>query len=179
MGGRAAGQRTVVHLGAVDHTQPRSLGPEQINRIRDLADVLVALFERRRQARRHEALAAETARRRKFTETVLDTVEVAIAAADASGHLTVFNRAAREWHGMPADPSDEPSSFPERYHLYDPDGVARLAEDQVPLLRALHGDEVTGAEMAIRPPGDHMINVSANARRLVDDDGNLKARWSR
>ncbi len=154
-------------------TQPRSLTQEQINRLRDLADVLVALFERRRQARRHETLAAETAQRRKFTDTVLDTVEVAIAAADASGHLTVFNRAAREWHGMPADPSDEPESFPERYHLYDPDGVSQLAEDQVPLLRALHGDEVTGAEMAIRPPGDHMINVSANARRLVDDDGKL------
>jgi hypothetical protein len=27
--------------------------------------------------------------------------------------------------------------------------------------------------MTIRPPGDHVINVSANARRLIDDEGNL------
>jgi pilus assembly protein Flp/PilA len=53
-------------------------------------------------ARQYEQLAQETARRRKFTETVLDTIE-----------------------------------------------------------------------MTIRPPGDHVINVSANARRLIDDEGNL------
>jgi signal transduction histidine kinase len=152
---------------------PKSLSQEQINRIRDLADVLVALFERRRQARQYEELARETAQRRKFTDTVLDTVDVAIAAADPAGHLTVFNRAAREWHGVPADPSAEPSSHPVRYHLFDADGVSRLREDEIPLMRALHGDEVTGAEMAIRPPGDHLINVSANARRLIDDEGNL------
>lgn len=145
---------------------PKSLTPEQLNRIRDLADVLVALFERRRQAR-------ETARRRKFTETILDTVEVAIAASDQTGHVTVFNRAAREWHGLPADPTIEPSLLPDRYNLFDADGVSRLDEAQTPLLRALHGDEVTGVEMAIRPPGEHVINVSANARRLIDDEGNL------
>lgn len=153
--------------------QPKSLSEEQINRIRDLADVLVALFERRRQAREYEQLAIETAQRRKFTETVLDTVEVAIAASDPFGHLTVFNRAAREWHGLPADPTIEPSHMPDRYNLFDADGVSRLDEEQIPLMRALHGDEVTGVEMAIRPPGDHVINVSANARRLIDDEGNL------
>lgn len=152
---------------------PKSLSAEQINRIRDLADVLVALFERRRQAREFQELAQETARRRKFTDTVLDTVDVAIAAADPAGHLTVFNRAAREWHGLPADPSLDPSAHPDRYNLFDADGVSRLTEDEIPLIRALHGDEVTGAEMAIRPPGEHVINVSANARRLLDDDGNL------
>jgi signal transduction histidine kinase len=146
--------------------QPKSLTHDQIDRIRDLADVLVALFERRRQAR-------ETAQRRKFTETILDTVEVAIAAADPAGHLTVFNRAAREWLGQPADPTVEPAHLPERYNLFDAEGVYRLRGDQVPLIRALHGDEVTGVEMAIRPPGDHVINVSANARRLIDDKGNL------
>jgi signal transduction histidine kinase len=151
----------------------KSLSPAQIDRVRDLADVLVALFERRRQARRYEQLAAETARRRKFTETVLDTVEVAIAAADQSGHLTVFNRAAREWHGLAADPSIEPSSHPVRYNLFDADGISRLREDEIPLMRALHGDEVVGAEIAIRPPGEHVINVSANARQLIDDEGNL------
>jgi signal transduction histidine kinase len=153
--------------------KPKSLAAEQINRIRDLADVLVGLFERRRQARQHEALAVETANRRKFTETLLDTVEVAIVAADESGHLTVFNRAAREWHGLPVDPALEPENFPERYNLFEADGVSRMAEDQIPLMRALHGDEVTGVEMSIRPPGDHVINVSANARRLFDDEGSV------
>jgi signal transduction histidine kinase len=154
-------------------TAPKSLSDEQIDRLRDLADVLVALFERRRQAREYERMAQETSRRRKFTDTVLDTVEVAILAADPSGHLTVFNRAAREWHGMPADPTIEPSNFPHRYNLFDTEGVSRLDEQEIPLLRALHGDEVTGFEMAIRPPGEHLINVSANARRLIDDEGNL------
>ena len=98
---------------------PRELTGEQIERLEDLAGVILALFERRRQARVMAELAAEAEARQRFTDTVLDTIDVAVVAADRSGHLTVFNRAARDWHGLDADPSIEPADFAAHYRLLD------------------------------------------------------------
>ena len=36
--------------------------------------------------------------------------------------------------------------------MFDATGTRRLSEDETPLLRALRGDEVTGAEMVIKRP---------------------------
>jgi hypothetical protein len=41
-----------------------------------LATVILALVERRRQARINAEIAAEAHRRRRFTDTVLETVDV-------------------------------------------------------------------------------------------------------
>ena len=50
---------------------PKALTESQIERLRDLAEVIVGLFERRRQSRRNAELATETARSRKFIGTLL------------------------------------------------------------------------------------------------------------
>ncbi|MGX6603360.1 ATP-binding protein [Micromonosporaceae bacterium Da 78-11] len=149
----------------------KSLTPEQVSRIEDLADVLVALFERRRQSRLNEQLATESERRKKFTDTVLETIDVGIAVADSDGHVTLLNRAARDWHGADPDPSLEPAELPLRYDLFEPDGVTPMSADNVPLIRALHEDHVADAEMIIKGPHRAPMTVSANGRRLVDDDG--------
>ncbi len=54
----------------------RELTGEQIARLQDLATVILALVERRRQARINAEIAAEADRRRRFTDTVLETVDV-------------------------------------------------------------------------------------------------------
>ena len=153
--------------------QVRTLTAEQLSRIGDLADVLVGLFERRRQGRLNARLALESERRKKFTDTVLETIDVGIAVADADGHLTLLNRAARTWHGAGPDPAVAPGDLPRRYAIFEPDGVTRMAGDDVPLMRALHGDDVTDAEMIIQAPRRQPVNVSANGRRLLDDDGTV------
>ncbi|MFC7278845.1 hypothetical protein ACFQS1_33190 [Paractinoplanes rhizophilus] len=48
---------------------------------------------------------SESKRRKRFMATVLDTVDVGIAMADPSGHVSVLNRAAREMHGVSAEPA--------------------------------------------------------------------------
>ncbi len=144
--------------------------------------VQLILADRTREVRaeqaQREALAApelahaELARtqreaddRTAFMQTVLDTVGVGIVACDAQGHLTVFNSATREFHGMPADPSVDADDWAQHYSLYAADGRTPLSPEQVPLLEALAGSRVEGAEMFIAPRG--------LPRRLVRCDGQV------
>ena len=150
---------------------PRELTGEQIDRLQDLAGVVLALFERRRQARINAVLAAEAEARQQFTDTVLDTIDVAVVAADRSGRLTIFNRTARDWHGRDADPSVAPADFAEHYRLFRADGVTPLPNDEIPLLRALHGGTVHGAEMVIGPDDRQARHVVVGGRALTAADG--------
>jgi C4-dicarboxylate-specific signal transduction histidine kinase len=150
--------------------KPGTLTAEQIARLKDLAGVILALFERRRQARINGELLREAEARQEFTDVVLETIDVAVVAADPSGHLTLFNRAARDWHGLDADPTIDPRDFSDRYKLFRTDGLP-MTEDEVPLLRALHGGRVVGAEMIIKHPGRNPVHVNSSGRALTAPDG--------
>ena len=102
---------------------------------------------------------------------VLETIAVAVVAAAPSGPLTLFNRAAREWHGMDADPDLDPAEFSDRYALFHTDGATPLNAAEVPLLRALHGGAVHGAEMIIQPAGQPATHVTVSGRALSAPDG--------
>lgn len=41
--------------------------------------------------------------REQLLETILDTINVGVIACDSEGKLTLFNRAAKKWHGLPAE----------------------------------------------------------------------------
>jgi GAF domain-containing protein len=75
-------------------TVAKSLRPDQVSRLVDLADVVVALFERRRHARAMAELAAAQERTTRLLEKVMDTIDVGMAVADVDGHITIANRAA-------------------------------------------------------------------------------------
>lgn len=151
--------------------EPRELSDEQIARLKDLAKVIMALFERRRQARINGELLAESQAGKQFIDAVLETIDVAVVAADPTGHLSLFNRAARMWHGMDADPALDPAEFSGRYALFHTDGVTPLEAGEVPLLRALHGGYVHGAEMIIQPAGRPATHVTVSGRALRSADG--------
>ncbi|MEU4695196.1 ATP-binding protein [Actinoplanes sp. NPDC023714] len=151
--------------------RPGTLDDFQIARLKDLAGVVLALFERRRQARVNRELALVAEARQRWTDTLLETIDVAVVAADQSGRLTVFNRAAREWHGLDADPTLDPAGFSGRYRLYATDGVTLLRPGQIPLLRALREGSVENAEMIIKRAGADPVHVTASGRALVAADG--------
>ena len=152
-------------------SEPGELSAEQIARLRDLTNVILALFERRRQARINAELAIEAEARQEFTDAVLETIDVAVVAADPSGHLSLFNRASRDWHGMDADPGMAPDDFAERYRLFRADGVTPLPQGEIPLTRALLGGAVKNAEMIIKPDGRRPIRVVASGRAMSASDG--------
>ncbi|MFI5930767.1 ATP-binding protein [Actinoplanes sp. NPDC051494] len=151
--------------------EPGELDRVQIARLKDLAQVVLALFERRRQSRINARLFLEAEARQQFTDAVLETIDVAVVAADPDGHLTLFNRASRDWHGLDADPSVEPVEFANRYALFRADGVTPMPVDEIPLLRALRGGAVQDAEMVIQPAGRAPVHVVVGGRALTAADG--------
>ncbi len=120
------------------------------------------------------ALAAErddAERRTAFVQTVLDTIDVAVVACDEAGALTMFNRTAREFHGMPEDPSLTPAELAGAYSLWEEDGTTALTTERVPLLEALHGEPVRGRHIMVAPDGLPARTLRCDARALADSHG--------
>ncbi|MDP9432636.1 MAG: ATP-binding protein [Actinomycetota bacterium] len=166
-------------------TEPHDLTPHQLALLQDAARVIVALFERRRQAHLNANLAAEADEQRElmrltlselearheFTDAVLDTIDIGIVAADSTGRLSLFNRAARDWHGLDADADVDPAQHAERYNLFEVDGSTRLAPQDVPLARALRDGKVHNAEFVIAPADRPATHAVTSGRALRAPDG--------
>ncbi|MCU1693060.1 MAG: histidine kinase [Frankiales bacterium] len=119
------------------------------------------LVEARDEAQRHSAL----------TDAVLDTVGLGVVACDAEGRLTMFNSAARAWHGAPAEAGLDAGAWAGRYALYAEDGTTPLSQAEVPLFRALVEGRVDGAVMTIAPHGLSPRTVEADGRAMRDAAG--------
>lgn len=166
-------------------SSPRTLTEDQLARLQDIAQVILALFERRRQARVNYHLAAEAEEQRlltelamaelearqDFTDAVLDTIDVAIVAADPEGRLTLFNRAARDWHGLDADPNLDPTEQAGHYSLLEADSVTPLEAGRVPLQRALLEGKVAAQEIVIAPQDRPSTVAVCSGRALTSPSG--------
>ncbi len=166
---------------------PFTLGAEGLRALGDVALMASGVLGRRREvitAQRSAALAeqrralldllyAESTSRTEMMDAVLDTIDVAVLACDASGSLTLFNRAAQEWHGGYPDPDVSAAEHSERYGWYESDGVTPLPFDQVPLHRALLGEDVTDAEIVLAPEGLPRRYALCSARTLTAVDGTV------
>ncbi|MBW4541614.1 MAG: GAF domain-containing protein [Myxacorys chilensis ATA2-1-KO14] len=100
-------------------------------------------------AERQQAQAA-LQEEQELLQALLDNVQAGIVACNAEGVLTLFNRAARKFHGLPEQPLP-PEQWAEYYDLYLPDGKTRMSKAEIPLFRALQGLSVDNAEMVIAP----------------------------
>ncbi len=109
-------------------------------------------------------------REQQFLEAVLDGIEVGIVACDAKGVLTLFNRATREFHGLPQEPLPS-EQWAEHYDLYLADGKTRMRTEEVPLFRALHGERLHDVEMVIAPRHGPARTILASAQPLHDFGG--------
>ena len=181
--------------------EPGGLEAVQIATLEGLARVLVALFERRRQARlavEHAAEAvaqraiaeeqraiaqeqqdlaqlvvAESERRGELTGAVLDSAQAGIVVAGPDGRLLMFNDTARAWHGLDADAGLDPDQHAGAYDLYAADGCTPLPLDAVPLRRVLRGGRVEGAEVVIARSGHPPVSVLCSGRLMSGADGAL------
>jgi PAS domain S-box-containing protein len=122
--------------------------------------------ERRRRKRAEEKLLAE----QQFLWAVLDNIEAGIAACDASGTLTLFNRAARDMHGLPLE-TLPPERWTDHYRLCGPDGKTPMEQDQTPLIRALRGESVRNVEMTIVPNEGKPRALVASGQPVTDGAG--------
>jgi len=124
----------------------------------------VEIIDKRKSA--ESALEQST----RFTAAVLDHIHDGIVACDAKGHLSIFNKSTRRFHGVDSEPLP-PEKWAERYDLYEPDGVTPLAVDRIPLYRAYSGEVVDGQEMVIAPAGQERRIIVASGSAMYGEDG--------
>ena len=136
------------------------------------AAVLRALEEVKQRSERRRA-EEELDAERRFLKALLETMNESIVACDASGRLSLFNRAARALHGLPAEPVPS-GEWARRYGLFAMDGVTELTEEQIPLFRALQGESVEDVEMKVALSSEEagtLRTVSASGRPILDEQG--------
>lgn len=109
-------------------------------------------------------------REQVFSRCLLESMADGVVACDAGGILTLFNRAARRWHGL--DPVElPPEQWSRHYDLFRPDGATPLPTDEIPLARAFRGETVTDAGMAIKATGQPTRFIVANGSVITDETG--------
>jgi PAS domain S-box-containing protein len=120
-----------------------------------------------------ERQQAETAleTEQELLKALLDNVQAGIVACNAEGILTLFNRAAREFHGLPERPLP-PEQWADSYDLYMPDGKTRMSQENIPLFRALQEQTVDKIEMMIVPKQGTARTLLASGQAIADAQGN-------
>lgn len=145
-----------VKLGAADFLNKDKLDP-------DLLDRAIRYALERREAQ-------ETLRQRnEFLNSILDNMGEGVALVDEEGKLVFFNRAGEKILGSGPSGSAHPT-WVEHYGLYLPDGITPFPSDEMPLAKALQGEDVDNVEIFVRndnvPTGVHL---SVTARPLRDE----------
>ncbi|MFP2904776.1 PAS domain S-box protein [Pyxidicoccus sp. 3LFB2] len=110
----------------------------------------------------------------RILELVFSSLSEGVVVADAHGYFQLFNPMAERILGF--GPTEAPiNHWPETYGLYLPDGVTLCPVRQLPLARALRGEEVNQAELYLRNPARPSGTwLSLNARPIRDCAGVLR-----
>jgi PAS domain S-box-containing protein len=101
-----------------------------------------------------------------FTEALLHSLNIGVAACDPSGRLVLFNQFLRDVFGD--EGSDVPvPDWPQRFMLRHHDGTP-LGADELPLARALAGEHVDEADLLAYDRQGHPHWFAINARPVRD-----------
>lgn len=107
---------------------------------------------------------------REFLNALLNNLSEGIVACDAEGNLSIFNRAAREFHGLTEEPIPA-EEWADYYSLYNPDDMTLLSTDDLPLYRAFQGEKVEGAELVIAPRDRKCRTLICNGQSIISASG--------
>jgi PAS domain S-box-containing protein len=131
-----------------------------------------ALRERREKLEeRVAARTAELSRAKEILESILANMGDAVVVADKNQKFLVFNPAARRMFGKAATDAGL-EEWSRLYGLYLPDQVTPFPVDQLPLPRAIAGEEVDDMEILVRSaPGSKGCWVRVTGRPLRDSKG--------
>ncbi len=163
-------------LCVIDHEPRDGLSADDTDALERLVRQLEAQLHlaavNRAMESTHRASASIIDHERRFLQAVLDNLDDSVVACDASGTLTVFNPAAREVHGLPAEPIPA-ERWAEHYDLYRADGRTPLPMEEIPLFRALAGKQVCVDEIVIAPRGRRARRMSCHGQQLTDAEGDV------
>jgi PAS domain S-box-containing protein len=116
----------------------------------------------------------ETKRQKELLQLILESIADGVVVADSKGKFLLFNAAAEHVLGIGATDT-APAQWSDQYGVYLPDTVTQYPSDQLPLVRAMRGENVDAAELFIRNPRvpDGRL-LSVNGRPLKRADGALQ-----
>ncbi len=117
-----------------------------------------------------QARTIELNRQKTFVQVVLENISDGIVACDEKGTLSLFNRAAKQMHGIEFQnlPSDQ---WAEYYDLYLADGLTPMKTEDTPIFRTFQGEELRNEEMAIAPKNGKKLQVISSGQPLFDENG--------
>jgi PAS domain S-box-containing protein len=105
---------------------------------------------------------------------ILRSMSAGLVVAHETGKILLFNPEAERIFGMGAIEAP-PAEWAERYGCYLPDRMTPFPPEQLPLVRALRGEEIDEAEMFVRnaqkPEG---VWVRVKAGPLRDETGSVR-----
>jgi PAS domain S-box-containing protein len=105
-----------------------------------------------------------------FTTTLLENILDGVVACGADGAIALFNRTAREWHGLDpmAIPQEQWAAY---YNLYCADGLTPMTEATVPLSRSFRGEVLRNEGMVIRAADRPDRHILASGAPFFDENG--------
>jgi PAS domain S-box-containing protein len=108
----------------------------------------------------------------QLLESILNSMSDGVVVGDLAGRFTIFNPAAERIIGigkLEAGASD----WAQRYGLYLPDQATLCPNEQLPLARAIRGENVDDVEIFLRNPvRSDGAWLQFSGRPLLDDRGN-------
>lgn len=106
-------------------------------------------------------------------ESILDSVPIGIVAGDAYGNMVFFNKEARRIMGLPASPLPYAERI-RRFGNFLPDKVTPYPFQDLPLSRAIRGEEFEGVPLYLnRPELERGVPVECTGSGMYDGEGNL------
>jgi PAS domain S-box-containing protein len=136
------------------------------------ADELAQAVQQWQEVQRRRAEDA-LRRQTEVLRSILNSMSEGVLVSDETGNVLLINPAAERMIGR--SERSTPAGAPGASEFYKPDQVTRFDPRDLPLARAIHGEEVNDVEMFIRPAaGTEGFWASANARPLRDEAGALR-----
>lgn len=104
--------------------------------------------------------------------TLITQTDVGIAACNRDGRLTMLSPGLERLLGIEFRPFAE-DQLVDRFDLYDVAGERRLAPEEIPLMRARHGETVRDAVICARDSRGGLVHLRCHAAPVHDDSGEL------
>lgn len=103
----------------------------------------------------------------EILNSILQSMADGVVVADVNGHFVLWNAAADRMVGI-GDTNAPPDEWSNEYGLFLPDGKTPYPPRELPLARAIQGEEITEVEIFVRNkdnPQGRMISVNGTPLR--------------
>ncbi|GAB7256947.1 PAS domain S-box protein [Polaribacter sp. OB-PA-B3] len=106
----------------------------------------------------------------EFIVAMTENQNAGIVASNDKGELVLFNKTAKEWHGIDIlkIPQDQ---WAKNYGLYKTDYTTLLNKDEIPLIQAFNGKVLTNEEIVIKSLNQEPRIVLCNGASFFDNNG--------